>query len=125
MPLRDRRALAAQHAGPVGRLLRAGRLLAEQEATDEVVAALRLVVPRADDERAVAEVVERYVEADRLVEDRVDGVALHRRLLALHGALVVAERHLDERVCGETGAGLGDNRAKYHRAIKGRNTTGR
>ena len=63
VPLRDRRALAAQHADPMVLLLRSGGLLSEHNPPDDIVLALRVIIPDAHNQDTVIHHFRRDVEA--------------------------------------------------------------
>ena len=94
MPLRDGRALTRQHAHPVVLLLRAGGLATEHDATDQVVLALRVIIPDADNQNTVIHQVGRDVEAERLIINRIYRVALDGALFRFNCLVSRAQANL-------------------------------
>lgn len=79
-------------------LIRSRRLFPHHDPPNHVILAFGVVVPHRYGQAAGAQLLGGDVEADRLVEHRVDGVPLDWRLLALDGTIAVAQRHLDEGI---------------------------
>ena len=98
VPLGYRRSLALYHVVPVRRLQRPGGVLAEHDSADEVVLALRVLVPDGHYDAAGGQGFRGHVEADRFVEHRIDGVLFNRCLPRLQGTISEAEGHFDERI---------------------------
>ena len=94
VPLRDGRALTRQHAHPVVLLLRAGGLATEHDATNQVVLALRVIIPDADNQNTVIHQVGRDVEAERLIINRIYRVALDGALFRFNCLVSRAQANL-------------------------------
>lgn len=103
MPLGDGGPLAVNHLVPVSCLEVTRRLFAHDDAPDELVLGLGVVVPDGHYQRAGPELVLDDVEAEGFVEDWVDGVPLDRSLFHLDDLMVNHQCHLNEGIYNNAG----------------------
>lgn len=84
MPLRNRRSLWVQHPAPVGVLMGPRAVLPENDATHKIVFTLGVVVPYRYHHAGVLQLLGSYVEINRLVKYRINGIFLPRSLLSFN-----------------------------------------
>lgn len=97
------------HLVPVSCLEVARRLFSHDDAPDELVLGLGVMVPDGHDQQAGPELVLDDVEAERFVEDWVDGVPLNRSLFHLDDLMVNHQCHLNKRIYNAGQASAGRN----------------
>ena len=98
MPLRNRNSVRLKHTRPVVQLMRACTVFTKNKSTHKIIFTLGIVIPYSNDETSRFELLGCDVEANRLVEDRVQCVLLKRRLLGLYRLLEMHQCDFYKRI---------------------------
>ncbi len=88
-------------------------LTGEGDASDEFVAADVVKVHDADVERALADLLPRHVEGERLVEDGLQRALERRRFALLHALVAEDQPHFHVRICPIVRTPLGSTSRSY------------